>query len=845
MRRFLLFPALLIPLIASVIVSQSTVKNPHGELQWDCQDCHTTESWTKMRDSLAFDHDATGFHLVGAHAAANCSGCHKEMVFSHVGTACVDCHADHHNGQLGVECQNCHIPRDWQNRQNNLEVHSARGFALTGAHAVADCEACHRGHSRQEYAGTAVDCYGCHAEAYAATEEPNHAMAGFPIDCQTCHEAASASWRFADFNHPAAFPLSGGHQGVACKDCHGTGYAGTPTDCYSCHSADFASTTDPNHETSGFTHDCTLCHTIAGWEPANYDHANTGFPLTGAHRQVQCVACHATQYAGTPAACYSCHETDFAGTAEPDHELAQFDHDCTQCHTTTNWESSFDHASTGFVLTGQHIALACSQCHGTAFSGTPTGCYSCHQSDFETVSEPNHVSQGFSHECTTCHTTNGWTPSSFNHANTAFPLTGKHVDASCTACHTSGYAGTPTDCYSCHQTDFESTGDPNHVLAGFSHTCTDCHTTSGWETTSFDHSTTGFALSGAHTTLTCVTCHATSYAGTPSACYACHQSAYEQVTSPNHVTNNFDQNCTSCHTTTAWSPANFDHNATAFPLTGAHLQATCISCHATQYAGTPTACYSCHQTDFAGTTEPDHELAAFSHDCTQCHTTNNWESSFDHASTGFALTGQHMVTVCSQCHATAFAGTPTGCYDCHQSDFNAVLDPNHVSNNFDHNCHSCHTTSAWLPATFDHTTTAFPLTGQHATLTCISCHATQYSGTPSACFACHQTAYEGTTDPNHTAAAFPTTCQSCHTTNGWTPSNWDHDGQYFPIYSGTHAGRWSTCADCHVSPSSYAVFECTNCHEHNKTDTDDDHTQVSGYQYLSTACYNCHPRGTH
>ncbi|MBK7143002.1 MAG: hypothetical protein IPH75_13070 [bacterium] len=703
MRRFLVIPALILLLIGSVILSQSTVKNPHGQLKWDCQDCHTTDSWSQMRDSLAFDHAATGFQLVGAHASAQCIGCHKDPVFNHVGVNCIDCHADHHAGQLGQDCQNCHTPRDWQNRRSTLELHAANGFPLTGAHAVADCESCHRGHVRQEYAGTPVDCYDCHAADYAATEEPNHVAATFPLDCRTCHEAASASWHYASYNHPASFPLIGGHQGVACISCHPSGYTGTSSDCYTCHSADFASTSDPDHETGGFTHDCTLCHTINAWVPAEYDHNATAFPLTGAHQQTACVSCHATQYAGTPTNCYACHQTDYDQTTEPDHQFAQFDQNCTTCHTTSSWDpSSFDHANTGFALTGQHTTLICSSCHSTGFTGTPAGCYDCHQSDFESVTDPNHVTQGFSQNCTVCHTTNGWTPSSFNHANTAFPLTGKHVDASCTSCHTSGYAGTPTDCYSCHQSNFESTGDPNHVQANFSHTCTDCHTTSGW------------------------------------------------------------------------SPANFSHSATAFPLTGAHVSATCVSCHASGYINTPADCFSCHQTDFE-----------------------------------------------------------------------SVTDPSHVTNNFDHNCTSCHSTTAWQPATFDHNTTTFPLTGQHITAACIACHAKSYSGTSSACLACHQSDYDGTSDPVHAAAGFPTTCQTCHTTSGWSPANWDHDAQYFPITTGTHSQVWNDdCTTCHVSPSSYAVFECILCHEHNnKNEVDADHQGENDYQYLSTACYNCHPRG--
>ncbi len=70
----------------------------------------------------------------------------------------------------------------------------------------------------------------------------------------------------------------------------------------------------------------------------------------------------------------------------------------------------------------------------------------------------------------------GWSPANFNHNLTSFPLTGKHITVDCQVCHSAGYTGTPTDCYSCHQQDYESAQDPNHVFGGYSTNCTDCHT---------------------------------------------------------------------------------------------------------------------------------------------------------------------------------------------------------------------------------------------------------------------------------------------------------------------------------------------------------------------------------
>ncbi len=557
MKHIVVYVALALLIGAGLLFSQSS-QNPHGKLKWDCQDCHTSDSWSELKSPINFNHDETGFRLSGAHASAQCIGCHKTPQFNHVSTSCIDCHADQHLGQLGQSCDNCHTTRDWQSRRDLLDLHAQKGFALTGVHAVADCEACHQNHSRHEYAGTSMDCIGCHSEAYNSTADPNHVAAGFSTNCEQCHHAASGTWSNATYTHKN-FQLTGAHRSLTCRTCHPTAFDGTSADCYSCHSADFLSTTDPNHPVSGFNHNCVICHNTTAFKPAQYNHDATGFPLTGKHRNVV----------------------------------------CTDCHPTT-------------------------------------------------------------------------------------------------------YAGTPSDCWSCHQSDYQAVADPNHVLA------------------------------------------------------------------------NFDHNCTTCHTTAGWKPANFDHNGTTFPLTGAHVSLACISCHATSYAGTPSTCYACHQSDYAG-----------------------------------------------------------------------VTDPNHATNNFDHDCTKCHTTAAWSPSSFDHATTAFPLTGAHVTASCISCHATGYANTPSTCVSCHQSDYNGTTSPIHTAANFPTTCQNCHSTSAWTPSTWNHDAQYFPITSGAHATVWNSCATCHTDPNNYAVFTCIDCHTHSKTTTDSHHTSVGDYQYTSAACYDCHPRGRH
>ena len=87
-------------------------------------------------------------------------------------------------------------------------------------------------------------------------------------------------------------------------------------------------------------------------------------------------------------------------------------------------------------------------------------------------------------------------------------------------------------------------------------------------------------------------------------------------------------------------------------------------------------------------------------------------------------------------------------------------------------------------------------------------------------------------DPARCAAAgFPTTCQDCHTTSGWTGASFNHTWFSIPHHS-------AQCSDCHTNASAYSTFVCTNCH--GQSNTNSQHSGVNGYVYNSTNCYGCH-----
>lgn len=163
--------------------------------------------------------------------------------------------------------------------------------------------------------------------------------------------------------------------------------------------------------------------------------------------------------------------------------------------------------------------------------------------------------------------------------------------------------------------------------------------------------------------------------------------------------------------------AKFDHNTlTPFPLDGAHVTVPCNACHINgQFVSTPTTCIGCHLKDFQSTTDPTHAVVGFATDCKQCHTTATWQNAkVDHSGFGFPLTGAHATVACATCHKNnQFVGLPSNCVACHLADFQSTNNPPHTSASFGTDCAQCHTTATWANATFDHSKTAFSLTGAH------------------------------------------------------------------------------------------------------------------------------------
>lgn len=305
--------------------------------------------------------------------------------------------------------------------------------------------------------------------------------------------------------------------------------------------------------------------------------------------------------------------------------------------------------------------------------------------------------------------------------------------------------------------------------------------------------------------------------------------------------------CARCHDPGGWTPlrrdVQFDHDATAFPLSGQHAQVDCRNCHLDLRFDEPRAvaddCAACHVDVHSG------QLGT---NCTACHDERSFATARRdaHAATSFPLTGRHRQIGCEVCHGAVaeqrFAPLPTDCVSCHVQEW-SVATPDHSA--FPTDCVACHGMFTWSGARFDHAANAgWPLEGAHNRIACESCHTAPgfgliYSASgPRDCIGCHQDDY----DRVHPSLGFGFDCLTCHTLDTFANARWAGHDARFPIYSGKHSGRWNDCAQCHNSES-YASVTCLTCHEHSRARMDDKHKERPGYSYTTEACLSCHPRG--
>lgn len=518
-------------------------------------------------------------------------------------------------------------------------------------------------------------------------------------------------------------PLSRAHtdlEGIRnCRSCHGSS-EGIDGKCLQCHTAIAWNIEHDRglHARAGRS-ECAQCHPEHGgidfdlidWGesgPEGFDHAATGWPLTGQHLRVPCANCHDNEsfrvravtlrrpegsgnstWLALDPGCRSCH-ADVHAT-----RLAAA---CESCHTTTSFNlvEDFDHGRTGYPLRGQHAKLDCAKCHAQGRFGTTTretakrhlapiahaDCGNCHR-------DPHQGRFGLT--CARCHVESDFrnvTQANFDHDRTRYPIRGAHVQVSCKACHDTaagGFGPKPAfdRCDRCHSDPHAGTA----TLAGAPADCAACHAVGGFVPSTFGvpaHANTRFALEGKHGVVKCSACHRPSEpdlarlgrAGVDlrpasRACQDCHDDVHagQLASSPSAGA------CESCHQVQGWKPSTFGvarHDDTGFALRGAHAAAPCAVCHATVRPGLrpldpavergrakfafrlpERGCEDCHRDVHQGRYVAGGAAAALG-PCSSCHAATSFAPSLvgidEHDAYRFRLEGAHRATPCVFCH---------------------------------------------------------------------------------------------------------------------------------------------------------------------------------------------------
>ncbi|RME73807.1 MAG: hypothetical protein D6776_06370 [Planctomycetota bacterium] len=372
----------------------------------DCAACHITANWHKLRPrpKVRFRHKLTGFPLRAAHASLQCNRCHDGRGIAREAAGCVVCHADVHKGENGQHCERCHNERSFTVTAAVREHRKTR-MPLVGAHALLECTACHGKNKTGRFRGAPTACFACHAKQYAATQNPPHAASGFSTRCEQCHTPRAWSTRVSGFHK--SFPLRGAHARLACDACHAGGrYRGTPRDCFACHAQDYNAATNPPHASSGFPTRCDQCHTDTAWVPASrFKH--TIWPLTGAHRGLDCNRCHGGGvFRGTPRDCFSCHSADYNATTNPNHAASGFGTQCDACHSTSAWRpANFDHDRFFPITSGKHSRFRndCNICHPSPNDKSQFTCLSCHEHSRSRMDSKHRGRRGYSYDSNACY----------------------------------------------------------------------------------------------------------------------------------------------------------------------------------------------------------------------------------------------------------------------------------------------------------------------------------------------------------------------------------------------------------------------------------------------------------
>lgn len=607
-----------------------------------CSQCHGGW-WSDMQDSCLDCHQPIAEQIDGD------EGLHGAIGGDRV-ALCALCHGEHHGPSFSIVNAQSFALAGVPDR--DAFDHGMVGFDMSGQHLSLECSDCHVNaevsllpEGQPRFLGLEQNCATCHGDPHEGR---------YVLQCVDCHGQESFD-QLAAVNHDRHLPLLGGHEAVACSECHqpttdrsldtlGQGGVLAPRGCLDCHTSPHA---------RGFLENagqrlgvapkasCGVCHepTHTAFDDPELTitpelHACSGFSLEAPHDTAECSDCHrvgedltfAVRYPGRDADdCSQCHEDPHAGQFDGSASGAD---GCLGCHDRHQFEPhtfSFEkHRQTAFALTGSHVELDCESCHKVpaegdprSFHGTPLLCEACHaDAHFGFFDQFAHELGAEHGQCEHCHYTTDFADvpeGGFDHSHwTGFPVQGSHAQ---------------TQCESCHPRSLE----PDETGRSFGRVVEHFGKFTG-----------------------CVTCHADP-----------HRGAFDRPELPRSVEGR--AGCARCHDEVTFRSVadRFDHLAwTGFPLQGAHETVGCAACHEpmpepdiygrTWARARGVQCADCHADPHAGQFD-----VAGRTDCARCHRVGAGftDLSFNHEiQSRFRLGEAHSEVACAKCHVPVHIG---------------------------------------------------------------------------------------------------------------------------------------------------------------------------------------------
>lgn len=288
--------------------------------------------------------------------------------------------AEYPHGDFDGDCSRCHSDDGWSSPVLEPSFRDEHPFALTRAHDLEDCRACH---VTLDFTLASPACVDCHLDVHRGE---------FGTDCSECHTPRTFidPTRMLRSHQLTRFPLRGTHRALDCEACHALEPPGalrwvnTPSRCVDCHRDDYQG--NAQHVADGFPLECDACHAPTVWADARFDHT------------------------GIVSGCAGCHLDDYRATDDPNHVAAGFPTTCEDCHTPTTWsDAEFDHRAFFPIESGEHAGQwdRCSTCHVNPSSFSTFSCFGCHPHSDRDATDSDHSGVGgYSYDsgaCYACH----------------------------------------------------------------------------------------------------------------------------------------------------------------------------------------------------------------------------------------------------------------------------------------------------------------------------------------------------------------------------------------------------------------------------------------------------------